>query len=254
MQAQDKTLMSFFNQLFDELTSVDSRLWVTIRTLLFTPGQLSCDQMKGKRVSYMRPITLFFFINVIYFLLPLFEAFNTSLQIQQHLPYADWVSVADRVEAKSQSLEVSKEMFEVKYNEASSAHSKLLIILMVPLLTPFFTLIGQWQRKGLLHHLTLSLEYCIFTLLINTVVLGYVVYAMAWITHMLGFSTAYFSEVVISSVAASLAFVFLTFALKRFYRYNTGLSAAFALYLVAATFFCMFAYRLILFEVTLLSL
>ncbi|MFC3094024.1 DUF3667 domain-containing protein [Alteromonas sediminis] len=251
---KDKTLLAFCGMVFEELTSVDSRFWHTVRTLLTTPGQISHDQMIGKRMSYMRPITLFFVINVIYFLFPLFEAFNTSLQTQLQLPYAEWISMQERIDEKSLTMHVSNEVFNMKFDQSSNANSKLMIILMVPLLAPFFALVGIHRRHGMLHHVNLSLEYTLFTLLVNTVILGYVIHGIAWGINKLGFSAAFINEVTISAVAAVIAFLFLLLATRRFYHFGLWRAAICSLFLVAATSFTLFLYRLILFEVTMLSI
>ena len=44
--------------LLDEIISLDSRFWRTLRTLLFKPGQLSIEFIAGRRRAYIGPVKL----------------------------------------------------------------------------------------------------------------------------------------------------------------------------------------------------
>lgn len=56
---------------FEDLFSYDSRFWLTIRTLLFKPGKIIADFLKGHRKSYVPPVRLYIFASFLTFLLPL---------------------------------------------------------------------------------------------------------------------------------------------------------------------------------------
>jgi hypothetical protein len=51
----------------DYLT-VDSKLWKSLKMLIFYPGRMSRDYADGKRMTYIKPIRLYLFISFIYFL------------------------------------------------------------------------------------------------------------------------------------------------------------------------------------------
>lgn len=51
------------------LTHSDSRLWVTLRHLLFRPGFLTAEFFAGRRVRYLPPIRLYLVVSVFFFLL-----------------------------------------------------------------------------------------------------------------------------------------------------------------------------------------
>ncbi len=52
-----------------DLTHFDGKFFVTIKYLLFRPGFLTAEYVKGKRVSYLNPIRMYLFISALYFLL-----------------------------------------------------------------------------------------------------------------------------------------------------------------------------------------
>jgi len=51
------------------VTHADSRLWRTLRALLFQPGFLSQQFLAGRRASYLSPFRLYFVLSVLFFLM-----------------------------------------------------------------------------------------------------------------------------------------------------------------------------------------
>lgn len=47
----------------------DTRLWKSLKSILFKPGEMALDYIAGKRVRYMPPFRLYLFISFIFFLL-----------------------------------------------------------------------------------------------------------------------------------------------------------------------------------------
>jgi hypothetical protein len=54
---------------FNDITHFDGKFFVTLRDLLFRPGFLSSEYMKGKRVSYLHPVRMYIFTSAIFFLI-----------------------------------------------------------------------------------------------------------------------------------------------------------------------------------------
>src|SRR5215510_6945655 len=53
----------------------DSKFFRTLTPLLIKPGFLTIEYMRGKRAGYMKPVQLYFFISVVFFLF-YFSFFN----------------------------------------------------------------------------------------------------------------------------------------------------------------------------------
>ncbi|MEJ2521367.1 MAG: DUF4286 family protein [Gammaproteobacteria bacterium] len=62
----------------DLLASLDSRLWRTLRLLLFRPGRLTVDYLQGKRARYVAPLRLFIASSLIFFFV---ATVNTNFEI-----------------------------------------------------------------------------------------------------------------------------------------------------------------------------
>ncbi|WP_213521368.1 DUF3667 domain-containing protein [Nonlabens sp.] len=62
-------LQDFFGEFFSNIFSYDSRIWRTIKHLLFKPGYVSRQFIHGKRLSYANPFRFFLSVCIIFFLM-----------------------------------------------------------------------------------------------------------------------------------------------------------------------------------------
>lgn len=77
---------------FYDITHFDSSFFTTVKDLLFKPGFLSKEYMKGRRVSYLHPIRMYVFTSAIFFLL-FFSFFVSS---ESFSPKLDTVVAAEK--------------------------------------------------------------------------------------------------------------------------------------------------------------
>jgi len=61
-------LWSVVLEVFREMFELDSRLFRTLKSLLFKPGHLSSEFSRNRRASYMSPVRLYLFISFVFFL------------------------------------------------------------------------------------------------------------------------------------------------------------------------------------------
>ena len=254
LEASERSVVHFLLQVLNEVTSLESKLWSTLKTIILRPGQLSSDYSMGRRNLYMRPVTLFFLGNLIYFLFPILDTFNTLLEYQYNMPYTSLANVHERVEQAIAASGLTLEGFHLAYNQATEANSKLLLICLVPLMVPIFVLVGRSKRRLISDHLIIALEYNIFVLYINTMLLGYCLLALHKLLLALGYTGLYFSDFHLTTIAAILSTYFLSKAIRRFYRYSWLLCGLLSVITLLGTFMSLMFYRWILFEVTLNSI
>ncbi|AGC76991.1 uncharacterized protein DUF3667 [Nonlabens dokdonensis] len=62
-------LKDFFGEFFSNIFSYDSRIWRTIKHLLFKPGFVSKQFISGKRLSYANPFRFFLSVCIVFFLM-----------------------------------------------------------------------------------------------------------------------------------------------------------------------------------------
>jgi len=63
----------FFYEFFGSIISYDSKLRKTLSTLIFKPGKISLEYIKGKRASYSNPFRFYLSISIIFFILYVFS-------------------------------------------------------------------------------------------------------------------------------------------------------------------------------------
>jgi Protein of unknown function (DUF3667) len=59
----------FITEALEDLTHADSRLWQTLRALLFRPGFLTREFLEGRRVRYLPPVRLYLVVSLIFFVI-----------------------------------------------------------------------------------------------------------------------------------------------------------------------------------------
>lgn len=64
-----ETFWHMVTHFFYDITHFDSNFFTTVKDLLFKPGFLSKEYMKGRRASYLHPIRMYVFTSAIFFLL-----------------------------------------------------------------------------------------------------------------------------------------------------------------------------------------
>ena len=65
---------------FEDLTHYEGKFWSSMRLLLFRPGYLSEEYMRGKRTRYFPPVRMYIFISFVTFLLPSFLPGETHVR------------------------------------------------------------------------------------------------------------------------------------------------------------------------------
>lgn len=105
VQGLVRRFSSVLGDIADTLFEIDTRLTRTVVPLLLRPGFLSLEYVAGRRVRYVSPVRLFFFISVIAFLVAQWtlDASNTRLlQVD-----ADGIDNATTVAAVEQQRDVA---------------------------------------------------------------------------------------------------------------------------------------------------
>jgi len=70
------------NHFFQDVTHFDGKFFSTLKLLLFKPGFLSKEYLRGKRVSYLHPVRMYIFTAFVFF----FVLFSSRTQVQNVSP------------------------------------------------------------------------------------------------------------------------------------------------------------------------
>lgn len=166
--AKDRSFRSF---LAGVLAFADNKLLKTLWMIIRRPGLLSKEYVEGKRVNYIRPLQLFFILNLIYFLFPLLQLFNTSLLTQMYLRTHSGL-VRNMVFGKIGNDKLVLEGYSLMYNQKSTALAKLLIIVFVILASVPMMAIYRRRNRYFTDHVALAVELTCFNLAMNAIFLS----------------------------------------------------------------------------------
>ena len=163
-EADDRSVLSLLSQFFSNLFFLDNRIIVSAKYLLFKPGKISKEFLEGKRIKFLPPITLFLFVNVIYFLVSPSKDYSLSLYDQMNsVEYSTFTN--EIVLSKIESSKISLEKYAEKYNRNSPQISKALMILNVPIMAALLFLLTFKARKFYYDSLLFSLHFFTFFLI-----------------------------------------------------------------------------------------
>ncbi len=243
---EDRKFKHFFGEFVNAITFADNKLWRTLKTMLISPGKLSNEFVEGRRKHYMKPVSIFFLANLIYFLFPIINTFTTNLQIQMNgLPYSHIVNQLVVEEIKER--EITFEEYEKIYNSKTTELSKLLLIVMATMIGFFLWPVHIDSKRNLLaDQLTIGLEVMTFILffcfqLISVLIL---------IVSLFGIKYYLFSDMVITTISCLMLLLFFAKVEHQFYGFRGFRLIINTILSLLVVIISLFVYRAILFFVT----
>lgn len=253
---QDRSIRSFLSDLLNAFTFLDGKFPTSIKAILLQPGKLSEDVVRGVRVPYMKPVSLFFVANFLYFLLPGSEIFNTSLKSQLTTSPLREV-MQPLVDNKIDALHISVEEFEILFNSESSSWAKILIVLIVILFSLITALVNFSRSHYYADHLTYAFEFVSYVIFYPVILFFSLTYFIYWIGQQIGSDLQWlFSDELVFQLPIFSLMIFYFLFKSEIMFYKAQRSKAF--FKTIALFWglvgIVIIYRVILFFVTFWSL
>ena len=254
IEAKERKLGSFLGKVLIATTFVDNKF---VRSLLLTirnPGFLSREYVEGRRVRYMRPLQMFFILNLIYFLFPTLQMFNSSLYTQLNvLPHA---RIAREVVAKKIIHDgLNYRGFELMYNDKTTSLSKLLVVIFVLLVSTPLSAIFAKRNRYFTDHMALAVELTSFNMAVNAIGLTMLFWIISNILHWTGVGfTDYLNDVTLTIIFVMTNLYFIFSAAKTFYAQQGKRLIIKATLGILGMFLALEAYRFFLFFITVWSL
>src|SRR5688572_6657315 len=254
IEPKDRSFRTFLSKVLIATTFVDNKLVKSLLLTIRQPGFLSREYVDGRRVNYMRPLQMFFILNLTYFLFPVLQMFNSSLYTQLYvLPHRQ---IAREVVSKKVGAEgLSIQGFEMMYNDKTNGFAKLLLVLFVVLASLPLSLIFRKKDRYFTDHLALSVELTSFNLAINAISLSVVLVIMnklfKWSNVTWG---NYLNDLSLTIVFVLTNLYFIFIAANSFYNQRGKRRIVKALLGVVGLFLALEVYRFLLFFITVWSL
>jgi hypothetical protein len=253
-EARDLTVRHFVEDAAKELTSLDSKLYHTLRALLFRPGLLTLEWIAGRRGRYLKPLNLCLAL----FAVQLFaytatkqaSMFNIAMIVDNERQMSEQMNLPNggvygRLFARASARKgESVETLEDAVNEKWQRNVSLLQPAQILFLAVLLQLLYIFSRRYFVEHLVFSMHFLAFTTLTTT---------MMWpVYYFLGIApTRYNMLVAVSKFLLDILYMFLAlravyrgshaFAVLRAFVLFVGYFVTYILVFLVALFVAMFA-------------
>ena len=229
---KDFTLVKLAEQTVDVFTHLDSKLYGSIKALLFKPGYLSVAYIEGLRKPFMKPFQIFVLINILFFLL------LSDVGVFKK-PSRWWFETTDmgyniKSIAELKAKESSKTLQEVAllYDQKSGSVAKACLIILIPLLGLIYSILFFKEKMQIGKHLIFAIHCFSFML----------IFMILWIQllNLLPFTKTdphYVLPLILISI------IYMIFSIRRFYSATWSYSIISAILGLIAFKYCIEMYR-----------
>lgn len=254
LEPADRSLRSFMSNILLALTFADNKFTRTLWLVVARPGFVSREYAEGRRVRYLRPLQLFFILNIVYFLFPVLQLFNTSLHTQMYLRTHSPL-VRKMVRAQLEAEGFSLQGYSLMYNEKSTSLAKLLVIIFVFLAALPVMLVYRKRNRYFTDHLTLSVELAAFNLAMNAIFLSLLLVVINRIIHWTHTGwERYLDDTTLTLIFIMTNLYFLFNSGRTFYGQRGFMLILKVVMSMLGLFVALELYRLVLFLLTFISL
>jgi hypothetical protein len=236
--------------------SFPGRLIASLRALASPPGQLTADWIRGQRVGYLTPLSLFLWINVAFFVIQSASGLGVlTWPLRAHLADDSIAWITTRLLAQHRpDMAVVTDAYTSLFNALESVHAKSLVIVMVPAFAAALGVLLIDRRHGFKDALTFATHFFAFSLIWLSALFPTVVIVTSLLAAIgFHFPAAHVLDLVISWLEAAVLAWYLYVALDTVF----GLSILRRLATVPALVFALYvilkAYHVVVFCATLYS-
>ena len=239
----DRSFKKFLSNLMIAITLADNKFFKSLWLIVSNPGFLSREITDGRTVKYLRPLSLFFVLNLVYFFFPVIQLFSASLKTQLSTSYGELVQFV--VANKAVKMNVPVQALEVLYNQKSNAFAKTLVIVFAVMASLPLNIFYRKRNRYFNDHVGLMVELACFNLFVNALL-------MTLAAQFLGLGH-YLDDDLLLIIFIGTNSYFLLRASYTFYNQRGIKLLAKSLVMIAILKIALEAYRFILFLVTIWS-
>lgn len=155
----EHTIRHFFGDVFNAITSIDGNFLRTAKLMITEPGVMTYQYIHGRRIPFVKPMSMFFIVNVIYFMLSYGDSLNTHLYPQMHNMRWHSKVATEIVEKRIKEEHTNLKAFTAKYEAQSTDLAKMWLVLVVLYFSVPLWVVNYNKKVFFFDHLTASLEF-----------------------------------------------------------------------------------------------
>jgi len=170
LHASDRSFKKLLSNILIAITFADSKFIKTLWLILRKPGFVSREFSEGRRIKLLPPLSLFFVLNLVYFLFPVIQLFNASLNTQLGTPFAQFYKGV--VATKAVALNMDLASFALIYNLKTVTLAKLMVMVFVVISSLPLNILYRKRNRYFTDHVGYGVELACFNLFLNAIVLS----------------------------------------------------------------------------------
>jgi hypothetical protein len=233
------------------------RLLASLRALASPPGRLTADWIRGRRVGYLAPLSLFLWINVAFFLIQSASGLGIltwPLRIHLSDDSIAWLTTRLLAEHRPDMATPTSAYADI-FNALETVHAKSLVIVMVPAFATVLAMLLVDRRVRFTDSLTFATHFFTFALLWLCALFPTVALVLRLSTAgRMHASLPHFLDVVVTFFEAAVLAGYLYVALDVAFAVSRPRRLFTALALVASLYVILMVYHVVVFAVTLYSI
>lgn len=238
------TIKHFAEETFEGMVHFDTKFLRTLKVLFTKPGQLATDFVEGRQTRYMKPIAFFLVINLLFFLLMVFNPY--SLSLTNYITFKPFINYDTQriVAEKIAHLHVTQQEYTHVFDAKIKSESKAYIFIFIPMYGIICSLLFVTYRRMFVEHLIFALHFVAFILCVFFLEIYLVTFPLS-----IYFNGSHQNDIdqLIGILTPLLVSGYFFFAVRKFYRSGVIWSVVTSA-VIAYTFFNLIqAYRMLLF-------
>ena len=199
----DRSMGRLLGEFLGNVFFFDNRFFLSVWYLVRFPSRMTVEFLEGKRKKFISPVTLFLFLNLIYFFVNPLTDYSLSLEDQIYLqPYSKWPK--EWVNLKLQKEGLDEQAYSITYQNMSNNISKSIMIINIPMIAFFVYLIAFKKRRFYFDNLIFAFHF--FTLFMASWIM------LDWVGKLLDFLPGQDY-----SIVSNISFYLFAFIIPLFY-------------------------------------
>jgi hypothetical protein len=242
----DRSFKHLFEEVLHFLTHFEGSFFITIKTMLASPGKFAWDFCYGIRKRYFKPISFFLMLVIVYLLFPVFEGLNMKLHFYtENKLYGAYAS--EQISKVKEVKKYTEEELEEAYKHKGEKTSKFLLFSVIPFMALISYALGFRKRKYYFDHFIFATEASSFFILFGFLILPFLILLLSKMgIHLLT------EDWQIGAFVYTVFGIYTGLACRRFFGFKKFYSMLYAFLFSAMLFvFIQFIYKFILFFITI---
>jgi hypothetical protein len=248
-RSKDYSLLGHLGETFKVITSIESGFLRSFAALITKPGLLTSEYFAGRRQPFLKPLQLFLFCNIAFFLVQSFTGFNTlstplSIHMSQ-LPYSSYAR--QKVNRTVIERRTTLNEYRVRFDATIATQAKTLVFLMIPMFALLLQLLYWRAGRYFVEHLVFATHFYSFFLLLLSAALLVTSTAVSVARRFTNNLAIFDSDLLFTLILMALCLTYLLFAMRRFYNQHWLLTVLKGVVLIGGVMFIVQLYRFCLF-------